>query len=339
MVQYKISVIIPVYNVETLLSECVNSVLSQSLRDFELILVNDGSTDRSGDICDSYLLIDSRIRVFHKVNGGVSSARNLGLDNSRGEYICFIDSDDWVFPDYLLELYNDACRVGKLNLVFHNYEIAVPGYTYSEYQGDMCVCVSEGQNMINYFIENKLMKLSGPISKLFNKKVIDENKIRFPQNVHMGEDAIFIIYYLCNVDTLIFSRKCNYLVYRRENSLGQTYNNFESEWLGYLLWRDAFVSFLEKYSTSLFDTNQILWENIESAFMRSVQCVFRAHPKISLREQVNCLMKIWPEDWTMMEQFYRPVMLRRKFNKYLLNKRYFTLYCVIGNIFDYFARK
>jgi len=91
----KISVIVPVYNVEKYLRECVDSVLAQTFKDFELILVDDGSPDNSGKICDEYAAKDSRVRVFHKTNGGVSSARNFGIKESRADYIAFLDSDDW----------------------------------------------------------------------------------------------------------------------------------------------------------------------------------------------------------------------------------------------------
>ena len=97
----KISVIIPVYNAESTLRRCVDSVLAQTFTDFECLLIDDGSKDRSGAICDEYAARDSRIRAFHKENGGVSSARNLGLDNATGEWIAFVDSDDWAGEKYL----------------------------------------------------------------------------------------------------------------------------------------------------------------------------------------------------------------------------------------------
>ena len=92
----KYSVIVPVYNVESYISKCVDSILACDCHDFELLLVDDGSTDGSGLICDNYGQQDSRVRVFHKQNGGVSSARNLGLEHAGGEWIMFVDSDDWV---------------------------------------------------------------------------------------------------------------------------------------------------------------------------------------------------------------------------------------------------
>ena len=97
----KISVIVPVYKVEKYLPECIESVLAQTFTDFELILVDDGSPDNSGAICDAYAARDSRIRVFHKPNGGVSSARNLGLDHARGEWIALLDGDDFWLPNHL----------------------------------------------------------------------------------------------------------------------------------------------------------------------------------------------------------------------------------------------
>ena len=100
----KVSIIVPVYNTEEYLSECIESILDQSFTDFELLLINDGSIDKSGKICDEYAKKDSRIVVIHKENGGVSSARNKGIEIAQGEWISFIDADDWITPLYLSDL-------------------------------------------------------------------------------------------------------------------------------------------------------------------------------------------------------------------------------------------
>ncbi len=99
MYTQKVSIIIPVYNVQTYIEECLKSLLQQTYKNLEIILVNDGSTDNSGIICDKYAEADTRIRVFHKENGGVSSARNVGLQNVTGDYVTFVDPDDWIEPD------------------------------------------------------------------------------------------------------------------------------------------------------------------------------------------------------------------------------------------------
>lgn len=97
----KVSIIVPVYKAELYIRKCIDSILSQTFTNFELLLIDDGSPDNCGKICDEYAELDTRVHVFHKENGGVSAARNLGLDHAKGDYVCFIDSDDWIDPDML----------------------------------------------------------------------------------------------------------------------------------------------------------------------------------------------------------------------------------------------
>ena len=112
-----ISIIVPVYNVEKYFDECVKSILNQSYKNIEIILVNDGSTDNSGNLCDNYATIDPRIKVIHKENGGLSDARNFGMKNANGEYFSFIDSDDYIDKYFIENLYNalisqgDDCKI------------------------------------------------------------------------------------------------------------------------------------------------------------------------------------------------------------------------------------
>lgn len=115
----KISVIVPVYNVEKYLRRCVDSILAQTFTDFELLLIDDGSKDKSGEICDEYAKTDNRVKVFHKENGGVSSARNLGLDNAKGEWICFCDADDWVLSEWLQAF--SLLILGNEDIIFSGY--------------------------------------------------------------------------------------------------------------------------------------------------------------------------------------------------------------------------
>lgn len=119
----KVSVIVPVYNVEKLLQRCIDSILAQTFTDFELLLIDDGSKDKSGEICDEYAAKDSRIRVFHKQNGGVSTARNLGIDKAQGEWIYFVDSDDIVLPSAL----GTFC-----SLIYSDSELVMAGFYTSD---------------------------------------------------------------------------------------------------------------------------------------------------------------------------------------------------------------
>lgn len=101
----KVSVIVPVYKAENCLRRCVDSILDQTFTDFELVLVDDGSPDQSGQICDEYIQHDARVKAIHKVNGGVSTARNAGLDIASGKWVVFVDSDDWCEPNYLSDFF------------------------------------------------------------------------------------------------------------------------------------------------------------------------------------------------------------------------------------------
>ena len=106
MKKHLVSIVVPVYNVEKYLKRCVDSIINQSYNNIEILLVDDGSTDSSGKICDDYLKKDSRIKVIHKQNGGLSDARNFGIDKSTGDYLSFIDSDDWIEKDMIMNLFN-----------------------------------------------------------------------------------------------------------------------------------------------------------------------------------------------------------------------------------------
>jgi len=126
----KVSVIVPVYKVEKYLPECIGSILAQTFTDFELILADDGSPDNSGKICDDYAARDFRIRVFHKENGGVSSARNLGIDNARGEWIAFVDSDDWIGRDFLSAFFFEKKLLKGEKIKIFNYGNCKRDFTY-----------------------------------------------------------------------------------------------------------------------------------------------------------------------------------------------------------------
>ncbi len=120
----KVSIIVPIYNSELYLTECIDSILNQDFTDWELLLIDDGSSDLSGKICDSFASKDRRIRVFHRENSGVSVARNWGLFQAVGDYICFIDSDDMVTPDYLSSFWKDAVNT---DLYMQGYQIVDDG--------------------------------------------------------------------------------------------------------------------------------------------------------------------------------------------------------------------
>lgn len=187
----KISVIVPVYNTEKYLHRCIDSILSQTFTDFELLLIDDGSKDKSGAICDEYAEKDSRVKVFHKENGGVSSARNAGLDNMRGGYLTFIDSDDWVDSSYLEDLIEYSCA----DLVVSDF--VVEGE--SQWNEELPVGCWQGVEL-SKIVEEKVCwaRFTAPWCKLLKKDLL--GLLRFSTKLNTQEDALFMYGYLCKVE-------------------------------------------------------------------------------------------------------------------------------------------
>lgn len=206
----EISVIIPVYNVAHCLEKCLDSVLAQTFRNFELILVDDGSTDTSDEICDRYAAADRRIRVRHIPNGGVSNARNLGIEAAQGTWIVFIDSDDWVEPTYLSHLYDlrGDNRTIVYGNVFHDYpgthRASAIAFNYPV--APKTVPLTDGDAMAHYLIPEN----GYPIAKLFNREIIAEKGLRFDPSISYHEDHIFVLSYLELIDKIVLSEAADY---------------------------------------------------------------------------------------------------------------------------------
>lgn len=239
-----ISVIIPVYNVATFLNKCLQSVFEQTFKDWECILVDDGSTDDSPCICDSWVQEHSKFHLIHQSNSGVSSARNQGLRIAQGEFVVFIDSDDWIGPNYLSDLWEN-------HLHYVNAELIVTGLI-RQYQGDhhICVCPKQKQciqlksDCADVFVEN-ISLFYGPTSKLYRLDIIRENSICFPVDFSLGEDLLFNFKYLeCSSDVALLPVAHYYYNMQESGSLITTYrdNRF---YVDLHLWETQY-SFLQK---------------------------------------------------------------------------------------------
>ena len=210
----KISVIVPVYKAEVYLHRCVDSLLAQTFQDFEILLIDDGSPDRSGEICDEYAKKDKRIWVFHKENGGVSSARQYGMDQARGEYVIHADPDDWVEPDMLQELYREA-KAEDADMVICDY--------YCD-KRDKTVYKSQKPSALDHetvFYEMFQRLVCSSWNKLIRLSCFRQFDVKFPLKLFYGED-LFV-----NACLLVHNIKVAYLpkafyhydLYTNENSL------------------------------------------------------------------------------------------------------------------------
>lgn len=221
----EISIIVPVYKVENVLHYCIDSILSQTYRDFELILIDDGSPDESGQICDEYACKDNRIRIVHKENEGVSVARNTGIELARGKFICFVDSDDYIQSDYLEKLVsaveyhpdyeNIWCKLHTVESYDENLS-----KRESCYNEELC-SVKDIMTLHEKWLD------AGPVCKLYNREIIINNNITFDKNLSLGEDLTFNFDYLdcTNGDIVVVDCELYNYVHTSADSLSNKYYN------------------------------------------------------------------------------------------------------------------
>lgn len=244
-----ISVIIPVYNRDYCLSRCLESVLQQTFADWECILIDDGSTDRTLSVCYSYVEKDSRFRVYSQPNGGVSVARNRGLEQACGEYIAFIDSDDWVDSDYLRLLYES---VGKDIMPLCSMDVqCIDGYKINCSIQDILYRMDS--NVVDLLTTDLFGLLCGPSCKLYNRSVIEIHNVRFLSGISWGEDLIFNCTYFQYIDCIKGVPFHLYHLIRQENSLSMN----------------------AKYNYFLTDINQRIWQSVSDLFLiKGIDCSF-----------------------------------------------------------------
>ena len=206
-----ISIVVPVYNAETSLARCVSSLLAQTPANLEVILVNDGSRDGSLAMCRKYARMDPRVRVIDKANGGVSSARNAGLDAATGEYIMFCDSDDWVEPDWCAQMLANFAPQDLTICQIAREDVSLP-----ENSNSGALEMAPRKELLHY-----PMVMCALYNKIFLRKVIENNCLRFPVELSLGEDFVFVLTYTCAISgsLRILYRELYHYDTSNENSL------------------------------------------------------------------------------------------------------------------------
>ena len=213
MMEEKISVIVPVYNVEAYLERCVESILKQTYTNFELLLINDGSTDQSGELCDQLALRDQRIRVIHKENGGLSDARNRGIDEASSDLIGFIDSDDYIDEDMYETLYSHLRKSNADLSMCGHYDVfhQIPEKQVSEIK----TWELSSEEAIKMVMEAKILSVTA-VNKLYKKELF--NHLRFEVG-KIAEDAFIMIRLLDQCQKVVATNEKKYYYVHRENSI------------------------------------------------------------------------------------------------------------------------
>lgn len=255
-----ISVIVPVYKAEKYIHRCLDSIINQTFKDFELILVDDGSPDRSGEICDEYAKKDKRVRVIHRKNEGVSIARNIGIDVAKSELICFVDSDDWVEDIYLYEFIknNDDNNIVFQGILYdfeYNPSKNTPFFKYDK--------ISFPINKQEYIVKYNILANGCPVGKIFRKSILNKYNIRFNEYISTHEDHLFVWQYIQHISTITLSDKISYH-YMNHNveSLSSKFHNSEE----YLLVSNYLLNEIEKIINLYNIENKEYIKNTYSSF-------------------------------------------------------------------------
>ena len=237
----KISIIVPVYNAEHYIHQCIDSILAQTFTDFELILVNDGSQDNSGSICNEYGKVDGRIRVLHKENGGQSSARNLGLNNATGDYIGFVDSDDWIDQEMYLSLINPAILMNA-DIVACNLMVMKPNGSFRKYHEEALDITFTKDEAMRELYKNEILTFS-PCNKIYRREVFQGQRFK-EESILEDLDISYIIIFKANKilyikDALYFYRFNNKSTMRSEFS--------EKRLDEYIVRKEMYIFYKEHY--------------------------------------------------------------------------------------------
>lgn len=256
-----ISVIVPVYNAESTLRRCVDSILKQSYQSFEIILIDDGSEDLSGRICDDYGKKDDRIIAIHQNNQGVSVARNRGLDIAKGEFITFIDSDDYVESDYLMVLFS--------GMVSYGVDICMTSLLVNEGIVDRGTRLNSNSEIISAILGDNFGNNAGPFNKLFKRSII--GSLRFDKHVYLGEDTLFDVEYAKRCNNGVFINETLYHYDQSTSSISYMRNPAKLE---------MYLTYAESRRKMLSDTTKLssnCREMLVHAFFSSIlNCFYQS---------------------------------------------------------------
>lgn len=280
-----ISCIVPIYNCEKYLDKCVESILNQTFDDFEVILINDGSNDCSGEICDKFSKKDSRIKVIHKLNEGVSKTRNLGIEKSIGKWICFIDSDDYVEEFFFEKMLSDVKP--ETDLIISGFSIYENNSLIRAVSVKNAFITDKKQFMDFFVTERKknIGVLNVPFGKFYSKDII--RNVRFNPEVSMGEDYLFNLQVYDSCKNIIICDKISYCY--QLNPYSATKNFSEQKLYNQIKMIEESNDYLEKNNCSRF-SGYIFAGNVICGTLKTL--IFSETQYSEFKKKLEILQKI-----------------------------------------------
>lgn len=322
-----ISVIIPVYNGQDTIGKTIESLRLQTFKEFEAIIVNDGSTDNTKEACIDLCGSDERFRIINKPNGGVSSARNYGLAESQGRWIAFVDADDVVLPQYLEELYNNRVEEG----------IVIQGLTkVSSGKEENRLEFSEKDVVLDTDIyklfehRHLILGRGFPVAKLFDSRIIKSQTITFNESIKFAEDLIFLLSYLLYANKVVYISGSNYLYYI-DNSVGSLkLNSFNNEYALLSAYENVITDIQNKYSMQLCQEIFVA----QSIFVsRCIYSLYSTNYSISFR--LKTIKDFRSKYKSLLKKYYNPAPPVIKLKKLLFIYFPIALDIFCSSIFNY----
>ena len=312
-----ISIVVPVYNASEYLEPCLQSLALQSDENYEVILVDDGSTDHSFNICEEFIRTHSNFKLIHKENGGVSSARNLGIKNSKGYYLSFVDSDDYVGTNYLADLRN--AMKDNIDFVLSKFYF-VDGEIIT---APKSISITGGIKIL--FDKDTIIACQAPYAKLFKREIVIKNAISFDEKVRYGEDRLFVYSYLLAVNNVAISPYCNYYYIRRPGSLTSKIYSIETEYYAYRESKQLIDKIVDSLKLTESDSLRNLYAEVCDYGNRVINAIYHTGG-LSRKERLS-RMKIINMDFH--SRYLRADTLKEKFLRVLLRWRFYCLYDLI----------
>ena len=296
-----LTVIIPIYNVEEYLSECIDSLMHQGNLRLEIILVNDGSTDSSGAIADQYANIDSRIKIIHKENGGASTARNVGLELAQGEYIAFLDSDDWVSKNSLSELYCAAVKYGVDialgNLMYFYKDKIIAGFYKPVPKETQNIVFSGKEGFIRWSETHSFRPMA--CNYIYRRRFLEKIRAQFEEGI-MCEDELWTPIVFCHAQKII-AVDIDFYFYRQRKGSVMHSSSLKKHLDAYFTVTDKLMKFADRFAFSGEDGEFKNWWYVNIFWLYF--CAFNLLPKIKDSSYVlppHHLERFWRDCWEMM---------------------------------------
>lgn len=327
----KISVVLPIYNQENYLSKCLESLVAQSFADFELLLIDDGSVDSTPLLCDSWSEKDDRIRVFHKKNGGVSSARNLGIEQSRGEYIVFVDPDDYVESDYLQHLFQLIPTEGA------DCGFIIQGYVKENEKGTLIEQKRFAQRKYSVADIDNLLKseelgdMFSPWGKLFKRAFLINCELHFEPELSYFEDVLFILSCIGKSEYIVIGENTDYHYILRPGTLSKKINSFSSEYKAFDLCLGMIGNLAQRFRMGIAEVKVPL-RLLHFPFSRALKTDYHHLEEVTSTDRNQHLAILRRSALNYMRLYYRPDYLLDKLGRLLLIHNWIWLYNVVFTI-------